>query len=213
MLVLAVAIPAPWYIHQRSTYGGQPQFPQPAQGTARCPRRSTRPRLPTVVTSAVPPAPLHPLRSRSPTTALWGDYFGVWAWHADSVSTADATALDAVAHAPAQPRAPVARRARADAARRRRLGCSSRGRRCDGRRRSPSRSLPLLGLVGYLYFAVSYWTPDGDLLKATYMLDDRRRLGARLRLRARPPPRPLVARSRSLLLAVCALVELPFLVY
>ena len=30
--------------------------------------------------------------------------------------------------------------------------------------------LPPLAIAGYLYFAVVYWSPDGDLLKATYML-------------------------------------------
>jgi hypothetical protein len=30
--------------------------------------------------------------------------------------------------------------------------------------------LPVLGLLGYLYFTVSYPTPDGDVLKASYML-------------------------------------------
>jgi len=30
--------------------------------------------------------------------------------------------------------------------------------------------LPLAGIAGYLYFTVSYPTPDGDVLKPTYML-------------------------------------------
>ena len=42
------------------------------------------------------------------------------------------------------------------------------------RRRDPARLLvsllPLAGLAGYLYFTVSYPTPDGDVLKPTYML-------------------------------------------
>ena len=42
------------------------------------------------------------------------------------------------------------------------------------RRRDPPRLLisllPLAGLAGYLYFTVSYPTPDGDVLKPTYML-------------------------------------------
>ena len=43
-----------------------------------------------------------------------------------------------------------------------------------GLRRAPERLLvtllPLAGLVGMLYFTVSYPTPDGDVIKATYML-------------------------------------------
>jgi hypothetical protein len=30
--------------------------------------------------------------------------------------------------------------------------------------------VPGVGLLGYLYFTVSYPTPDGDVLKASYML-------------------------------------------
>ena len=41
-------------------------------------------------------------------------------------------------------------------------------------RSSPERLLvgllPLAGIVGMLYFTVSYPTPDGDVVKATYML-------------------------------------------
>ena len=72
--------------------------------------------------------------------------------------------------------------------------------------------LPLLGLIAYLYFAVRYWTPDGDLLKATYMLTTAAgwALGfgyALDRLRGRTWQVTVV------LLAVFALAELPFLVY
>ena len=42
------------------------------------------------------------------------------------------------------------------------------------RRRDPPRLLvsllPLAGIAGYLYFTVSFPTPDGDVLKPTYML-------------------------------------------
>ena len=170
-LVLAVAIPAPWYIHQRTTYGGQPAFPQPAQGTPLPAAFYYGLGLPTVISA---PYRTNHYTRWLPVTydGLWGDYFGVWAWH---VGRHRRTPSATVTFHPSR----SAKRSlviqslvglvptllAVD-----RLGCSSRGRRCDGRRRSPSRSLPLLGLVGYLYFAVHYWTPDGDLLKATYML-------------------------------------------
>ncbi len=72
--------------------------------------------------------------------------------------------------------------------------------------------LPGLGLLGYLYFTISYPTPDGDVLKASYMLTTAPawavafgytldRLPARWRLGA------------AAVLALCALVSVPFLVY
>jgi len=36
--------------------------------------------------------------------------------------------------------------------------------------RLPVAALPGLAILGYLYFTVSYPTPDGDVLKASYML-------------------------------------------
>ena len=82
--------------------------------------------------------------------------------------------------------------------------------------RSPPRLalalLPLLGILGYLFFTVSYPTPDGDVLKATYMFTTTAgwALGfgyALERLRGR------AWLFAALLLAVCAVAELPFLVY
>jgi 4-amino-4-deoxy-L-arabinose transferase-like glycosyltransferase len=84
------------------------------------------------------------------------------------------------------------------------------------RRRRPEQLLvallPLAGIAGYLYFTVSYPTPDGDVLKPTYMLST---LGAwalcfgwfadRLALRS---PR-LVAG----VLGITGLLVLPFVVY
>ena len=72
--------------------------------------------------------------------------------------------------------------------------------------------LPGLGVLGYLYFTVSYPTPDGDVLKASYMLTTAPawalafgyavdRLPGRLRV-------AVVA-----LLAASALAALPFLLY
>jgi hypothetical protein len=84
------------------------------------------------------------------------------------------------------------------------------------RRREPTRLLvallPLAGLAGYLYFTVSYPTPDGDVLKPTYMLTT---LGAwalcfgwLASLAGDRRPR-LVAGG----LAFLALLDLPFVVY
>ncbi len=72
--------------------------------------------------------------------------------------------------------------------------------------------VPLLGLAAYLYFAGRYWVPDGDLLKATYMLTTAAGwaigFGYALdRLRGRWWTVTVV------LLAVFSLAELPFLFY
>ena len=75
-------------------------------------------------------------------------------------------------------------------------------------------ALPAIAILGYLYFTVSYPTPDGDVLKATYMLTtapawalafgfavDRLAIAGRAR-RALPAA-----------LVLSALVNLPFLLY
>ena len=65
--------------------------------------------------------------------------------------------------------------------------------------------LPLAGIAGYLYFTVSYPTPDGDVLKPTYMLST---LGAWALCFGFLADR-LGGRSRWLL-AATALLMLPF---
>jgi len=78
--------------------------------------------------------------------------------------------------------------------------------------RLPVALLPAVGLLGYLYFTVSYPTVAGDVLKALYLLTTAPAwaLGfgyALDRLRGRAW---LVV---SALVAVCAVADLPFLVY
>jgi hypothetical protein len=203
--VLAIAIPAPWYIHQRTTYGGQPQFPQPAQGT----------RLPAAFWYGlgIPTVVSRPYRENHytrwiPVTydGVWGDYFGVWNWHANAVTVT-------------KPSASAARSLRLQSL----LGLVPTAlavvgwlllARASLRRRAALAValLPLLGLAAYLYFAGRYWTPDGDLLKATYMLATAAGwaigFGYALdRLRGSWFTVTIV------LLALIALAELPFLVY
>ncbi len=72
--------------------------------------------------------------------------------------------------------------------------------------------LPLAGIAGYLFFTVSYPTPDGDVLKPTYMLTT---LGAwalcfgwlATKLSERIPR--LVATT----LGILAMLDLPFAIY
>ena len=96
----------------------------------------------------------------------WGDYFGVFAWQSGKGDP--------------RPRcAPRADRCRASP------GCCRPrlavvgwlwllGRSLRRLRSAPElllvALLPLAGIAGMLYFTVSYPTPDGDVIKATYML-------------------------------------------
>jgi hypothetical protein len=208
-LVLAVAIPAPWYIHQRLTYGGQPVFAQPAQGKPLPAAFYYGLGIPTVVTK---PYREHHYTRWLPVTydGLWGDYFGVWAWHSGSHHS---DVGPANFHA-------------SKAARRNMViqsvvglvptlfaiaGWLLLGRSSLRRARTIAvAALPLAGLAGYLYYAVRYWTPDADLLKASFMLSAVAgwALGfgwALDRLRGRWWPAALAV------LIVGAVVELPFL--
>jgi hypothetical protein len=193
VLVVATAVVAsPWYIRQAIKYGN-PVFDRPTPHKAVWDRRPAR----FYVGLGLPQVLTHPLRPQFvneaiPTTysEVWGDYFGVWrgnrAWQ--SFLGLLPTLLAVVGWLLF-----LARSLRAPP----RLGAAL---------------LPGLGLLGYLYFTVSYPTPDGDVLKASYMLTTApawalafgyalERIPGRLR--------PVVAG----ILAASALAALPFLVY
>jgi hypothetical protein len=72
--------------------------------------------------------------------------------------------------------------------------------------------LPLAGIAGYLFFTVSYPTPDGDVLKPTYMLTT---LGAWALCFAWLATKLGERRPRLVFgtLAVIALLDLPFVIY
>jgi hypothetical protein len=206
VIVLAAVIPAPWYIHQRIVYGGSPAFNRPC--TVCKPlleRRPVRfyvdPGLPDVVTHPYKP---HFLNLALPTTyaELWGDYFGVWAWKAGT--GAGVPSASARRELEVQSIVPTLLAV---------VGWIS---LLLASWRTPRRLavalLPGVGILGYLYFTISYPTHDGDVLKATYMLTTTTAWALafgyaldHLRGRAWLFVAPL--------LAVCAVAELPFLVY
>jgi Dolichyl-phosphate-mannose-protein mannosyltransferase len=212
VLVLAALIPAPWYIHQRVKYGGQPEFPQPVVAAQQFgPSFYLDPGLPSVITRPYRP---HSLTKAIPTTydSIWGDYFGIWAWRRGSPIGTTGTF---VSHPSSSARRYLELQSLVGllptllAL----IGWIALAR---SSLRNPPRLalalLPLLGLIGYLYFAVRYWTADADLLKATYMLTATSgwALGfgyALDRLRGR------AWQVTVALLALCALVELPFIVF
>jgi hypothetical protein len=213
VVVLAAAIPAPWYIHQAVTYNGNPVFPRPVPDLARHPggkvkpiweRRPWRfyldPGLPDVITAPYEP---HFANLALPTTytEIWGDYFGVWAWHGLSSPT------DKGVHRRLEVQAVVGILPTLLAV----FGWLA---LLLTSLRSPPwlaiALLPAVGIAGYLFFTISFPTAGGDVLKATYMLSTAPAwaLGFgyaldRLRGRAWTILLPL--------LALCALSELPFL--
>ncbi len=208
-VAVAAVVAAPWYVRQALHYSNPIFDPEPTEAAPLWERRPASfyvdPGLPEVVTKPYRPA----FTNRGlPTTysELWGDWEGYYAWEASE-----------------EPRAGVVRQLRAQNL----LGLVPSVLALAGwlallpaaiRRRHPAALLvallPGLGLLGYAYFTISYPTPDGDVLKATYMLTTAPawalafgfaldRLWERRRLRV-----VLLA-----LLALGALVNLRFLVY
>jgi hypothetical protein len=193
IVVLATAIVAsPWYIRQAIKYG-DPVFDRPTPHEAIWDRRPASfylaLGLPEVFTDPIRP---NFRNDAVPTTysEVWGDYFGVWRGSRERQAFLGLlpTLLAVVGWVVL-----LVRSWRTPA-------------------RLPVALLPGLGLLGYLYFTVSYPTPDGDVLKASYMLTTAPawalafgyavdRLPGRLRL--------VVAA----ILVASALVSLPFLLY
>ncbi|HEX6664739.1 MAG TPA: hypothetical protein VF025_13795 [Gaiellaceae bacterium] len=165
VVVAATAVVAsPWYIRQTVHYGN-PVFDRPTEDKPVWRRRPASfyvgLGLPQVFTDPIRP---NYVNMALPTTYsdLWGDYFGVFGWDA--------------AHEPTS-RQKRELRQQSD------LGLLPTLLALGGwvalivtafRRRLsaylPVALLPGLGILGYLYFTVSYPTPDGDVLKASYML-------------------------------------------
>jgi hypothetical protein len=195
-VVIATAVVAsPWYIRQAVKYGN-PVFDRPAPSKPIYERRPARfyvgLGLPHVFTDPMRP---HFVNEAIPTTytEVWGDYFGVWKGDRERQSFLGLlpTILAVagwVALLAASRRAPA---------------------------RLPVALLPGLGILGYLYFTVSYPTADGDVLKASYMLTTAPgwALGFGLacdRIAARGR---LWGLALAAVLAAIALLSLPFLLY
>jgi hypothetical protein len=194
VIVVATAIVAgPWYIRQAVEYGN-PVFDRPTKNEPIWERRPASfyfgLGLPEVFTEPTRP---HFTNEALPTTysELWGDYFGVWRggdreWQ--SFFGLLPTLLAVVGW----------------------LVLLIRSRRLPAR--LAVAVLPGLGVLGYLYFTVGYPTPDGDVLKASYMLTTAPawalafgyaidRLPGRIRL------------VTAAVLAAFALASVPFLLY
>ncbi|HWJ43793.1 MAG TPA: hypothetical protein VNR63_00290 [Gaiellaceae bacterium] len=151
VVVLATAVVAsPWYIRQAIKYGN-PVFDRPQPKEAIWDRRPAKfyvgLGLPQVFTDPIRP---HFVNEAIPTTysEVWGDYFGVWRGSRETQSV--------VGLLPTL------------------LALGGWVLLLIRSRRAPpllaAAVLPGLGLLGYFYFTISYPTPDGDVLKASYML-------------------------------------------
>jgi hypothetical protein len=196
VLVLAAAVVAtPWYVRQAIKYRN-PVFDRPTPQQAIWDRRPASfyagLGLPEVLTDPIRP---HYRNEAIPTTYsdIWGDYFGVWKGDRERQSF---LGLLPTALALAGWLALVIR---------------SRGMPA----RLPVVLLPALAILGFLYFTVSYPTPDGDVLKASYMLTSvpawALAFGFACERVARRGRRWAVALA--LVLSVSALVSVPFLLY
>jgi len=165
-LAAVVVIAGPWYGYRAANYGNA-IFDRPHSSKPLWERRPARfyfdlaPR--TVFTKPYRP---HLANLAWPETYVdtWGDWYGVFAWSREQHAKPS----------PAQNAWLVAQNV---------IGLVPTALALGGwlvllvlalRRRDPPRLLvallPLAGLAGYLYFTVSYPTPDGDVLKPTYML-------------------------------------------
>jgi 4-amino-4-deoxy-L-arabinose transferase-like glycosyltransferase len=201
-LVVCVAIAAPWYVYRAQNYGN-PVFDRPQTSKPLWERRPGSfyfsPGLPDVFTEPHRP---HLVNRAWPQTYsdMWGDWYGVFDW-----SSAD--------QKPSPPR-------NAWLVFQNVLGLLPTGLAVGGwlvllartlRRRDAPRLLvsllPLAGIAGYLYFTVSFPTPDGDVLKPMYMLTTLGAWGLCFGWAADRLPR-----LRFALLAI-ALLDLPFVIY
>jgi hypothetical protein len=193
VVVVATAVVAsPWYIRQAIKYGN-PVFDRPTPHEAVWDRRPAR----FYVGLGLPDVFTHPFRpsfrnEAIPTTysEVWGDYFGVWRGSRERQSF---LGLLPTLLAVGGWLLLLARSLRAPL-------------------RLAAALLPGLGLLGYLYFTVSYPTPDGDVLKASYMLTTAPAwaLAFGYALDRLPHRARFVA---AVVLAASALAALPFLLY
>jgi hypothetical protein len=207
-LAACAVIALPWYVYRASHYGN-PVFDRPHSTKPLFERRPAKFYLGT----GLPDVFVRPYRPNLvnrvwPQTYadIWGDWYGVFAW-SSSVSAKPSPSRNAwlvvqnivglipTALALIGWLVILARSLRRLDAPRLLVGL-----------------LPLAGIAGYLYFTVSFPTPDGDVIKPTYMLTT---LGAWALCFAWAATK-LGERSPRLVvgtLALLAVIDLPFVIY
>jgi hypothetical protein len=165
LLGVALLVPLPWYVRQATTFG-DPVFAPAAPERPLWERRPASfyvdPALPEVLTA--PHRPQFDNRFLPQLYAdAWGDYFGVFAWDAAEGRPDERERRRLVA----QSLVGVVPTALALGGWALLLWAGLARRRPE---LVPVALLPLAGLAGMLYFGMAHPTPDGDVIKAQYML-------------------------------------------
>ena len=207
-LAVCAVIAGPWYAYRAANYTN-PIFDRPHSTKPFLERRPASfylgTGLPQVFTA--PYRPEFKNRLWPQTYAdIWGDWYGVFAWSAESgrpPSTAERAWLGVQSAVGVLPTVLALAGWLA-------LLVSSL-RRLDGPRLLVA-LMPLAGLAGYLYFAIGYPTPDGDVLKPTFMLSTLWAWALCFALSAAWLARRLPRLALWSLLAL-AVIDLPFVVY
>jgi hypothetical protein len=160
----AALVAGPWYVRQEVRYGTPLPFNRPTPSAFLLSRRPiafyTALGLPDVFTHPVRP---YFVNDALPTvySELWGDYLGNFAWAGTAPSSKTERQLKLQNEIGLLPTALA-------------LAGWVALLVCAARTREPATALlPLFGLVGvlsFLYFTVANPSPDGDVLKATYLL-------------------------------------------
>lgn len=164
IVAATVVVTAPWYVHQQLRYSTPMPFGRAQPNEPLWERRPTSfyadPGLPEALTAPYRP---HFTNRFWPTIYAegWGDWFGVFSWRAAEGRPSAAERRELVAQSVVGI-LPTG------------LALAGLALLLAGVRRAPERLLvvllPLSGIVGLLYFTVGYPSPDGDVIKATYML-------------------------------------------
>ena len=204
VVALAAAIAAPWYIRQTVVYGTPLPFNRTAPSAPLYDRRPLRfyidPGIPEVFTRPYRPSFLN-LALPTTYSEIWGDYFGGWIYQGTQVSPSQRHRDQVQSVVGLLPTA---------------VAIAGWLALLAGSLRRPARlavaTVPAIGLLGYLYFTVAYPSADGDVIKGTYLLPTLAGWALGFGYALDRMPRKLCF-AIGTGLAVCALVDLPFLVY
>jgi hypothetical protein len=203
-------VAGPWYAYQARSYTN-PIFDRPQVAKPLWERRPIEfyvdPGLPEVVTRPYRPS----FENRFWPTLYaegWGDWFGVFAWQAAKGDPGPATRRELVA----QSLAGIVPTGLAVAGWLWLLASSFRRIRASPQRLLVT-LLPLAGIAGMLYFTVSYPTPDGDVIKATYMLTTLPAWALAFGFSGERLVQARLGLVLAVLLAVAALISLRFSLY
>jgi 4-amino-4-deoxy-L-arabinose transferase-like glycosyltransferase len=207
-LATCAVVAAPWYVY-RAVHYRNALFDRPHEAKPLLERRPASfyidPGLPAVFTRPYRPH-LENLAWPQTYSDVWGDWFGVFAWNR---AHAGGPPPSRRAWLVAQNAIGIVPTVLAVGGWLALLGVALRRRAA---RLLVVALLPLAGLAGYFYFAIAYPTPDGDVIKPTFMLSTLWAwalcFGWAATWAARRAPRLAVGT-----LVALALLDLPFVVY